>query len=271
MPKNKDLILNDKKDCSKAEEEVKKILESEEVVKALEENKDFLTELSKTVGTDMNVLKNAKTLFSDLTIEHSRGLNWSAAGIWEPEYEAQVYSKVKSLAELHWNVMWDNNVIEKVRAGPLIEELVLKNFDGLVKGKPIKNSVGQPYKMFVYGTHDTKLAVLMNALDIFNRKLIPFGAMILFELHQESDSQDYFVKVFYHNQTMTADADPYLMTLPQCDHKEKCPFDTFLKISEGLIPSDWNGLCELDSRVSNSDSISFNIMFLMVPILSKLL
>lgn len=261
------MVLNDKKNCPKAEEEEQMILESERVVKALEENKEFLTNLSASVGTDMTVLKRAKTLFSDLSVEQSRGYNWSAAGVWSPDYERQVYSVVKSLAELHWDVMWDNSVIERVRAGPLIDELVAKNMASYVKGKPVANSLGEPYKLLVYSTHDTKLAALLNAFDVFNRKLIPFGAAVLLELHQQSDSDsnDFFVKVFYHNLTLT-NATPYLLTLPDCDHQQNCPFNKFAEISERLIPRDWNAFCGL----SASHSLSLKAMLLIISLSVKL-
>ncbi len=53
------------------------------------------------------------------------------------------------------------------------------NFERVVKNKNNK-------KLNIYITHDSMIGVLMNALNIFNDNISPFGATLLFELHQNS-------------------------------------------------------------------------------------
>ncbi|CAG2166036.1 unnamed protein product [Oppiella nova] len=73
MPEKYDAILDVEKHCPKADEEMNKIFNSEKVVKLLEENAEFLANLSESVGMEINSLKLTNRVYEDLTLEHNRG------------------------------------------------------------------------------------------------------------------------------------------------------------------------------------------------------
>lgn len=266
MPKDNDTVMDVDKYCPNADKELRRIFRSDEVIKALDDNKEFLSNLSLSVGTDIDSLRLVERTMSDLLVEHSRGLKWSDADVWSPQFEAQVVARLKPLVQLYWDVKWSSALVQRVRAGPLVEQLA-NNFWSLTAGKPVVDSLGKPYKLFVYSTHDTKLAALMNALNVYNNQLIPFGATLLFELHHNGTNQtknDFFVKLYYHNST---DAGPYLLTLPECGGRQNCPYDRFRRIVEALVPSDWDGECGIqDMRhtmfVSNIVALVINVVLL---------
>lgn len=267
MPKDDDIVMTVDRNCPTAEEELKKILNSETVLKLLDENKDFFDELSEKVGHKVNDLKTINKLYEALVIERNRDLKWSDMKVWTPDYEQMVINKLKPFVVTYWRLEWDNRLIERVRAGPLVEKL-LKNFGSYIEGKPIENSVRNPYKMFVYSTHDSKLAVLMNALNIFNDQLIPFGATLLFELHQTPGAVDYFVKIYYFNETLS-DLSPHPMSLKDCDNRVDCPFNRFMEISKNVIPDNWERECGVSSSkqsifISNLVAMVLNIILLLV-------
>jgi hypothetical protein len=103
----------------------------------------------------------------------------------------------------------------------------------------IEGKTYEELKLFLYSTHDSMLAVLMPALNVFNNQLISFSASLLFQLHQNETNSNYFLRIYYFNETLTQTY-PYLLSFPDCDYLTECPFDKFLSLSEELIPEDYD-------------------------------
>jgi hypothetical protein len=236
IPRTDDNLLNKDKKCPKAEIERQKIFSSKKVLNFLAENKPFLENLTNFVGQEVNTLMLAYDLYEALLIEYNRGYKWSDMKIWTKDYEKVVFEKLLPIANFLWTVEWDNKVIERLRAGNLIKELV-NNMKNKIEGKSDKE-----LKIFLYSTHDVMLAVLMQALNVFNNELIPFSASLLFELHQIVSNSNYFVRIYYYNKTLT-DKSPHLLSLPYCNYLTDCPLDKFYNLTKGLIPENWDKEC----------------------------
>ena len=108
-------------------------------------------------------------------------------------------------------------------------------------------------KIFIYSTHDTKIALLLHSMGIFNGFLIPAGATILFELHQDKSGSldpidDWFLRFYYFNETYTSDWTYQMVSDKICVHHQSqwsCPANYFMRQMEKLEPFDWKYQCGL--------------------------
>jgi hypothetical protein len=114
----------------------------------------------------------------------------------------------------------------------------------------IDGKTDEELKLFLYSTHDSMLAVLMHALNVYNNQLIPFSASLLFELHQNTSNNNYFIRIYYYNETLT-DKSPHLLSLPNCDYLTDCPLDKFFILTKELIPKDWDKECGINDKKVN--------------------
>jgi hypothetical protein len=219
----------------------------------LEENEEFLKNLSKIVGKKINSLTKADKIWDTLNIEYSRGYKWSDMKIWSKDYEKEVFDKLLPLAKFSWIVEYDNRLIERTRAGNLINELV-NNMKNKIDGK-----TDEELNLFLYSTHDTMLTVLMYALNVYNNELVPFSASLLFELHQNKSNNNYFVRIYYYNETLT-DKSPHLLSLPNCDYLTDCPLDKFFSLTKELIPEDWDKECGIEDKSLVDNKWNLNLL-----------
>ena len=102
-------------------------------------------------------------------------------------------------------------------------------------------------KFYVYSTHDSQLGLIMCAMNFFNNLAPPYAATILWELHKKNvtgnSPEDWFVKVYYHNETDINSDIPYLMQLRDCGRKTECPIPEFFASTQHLIYEDFDKEC----------------------------
>lgn len=109
-------------------------------------------------------------------------------------------------------------------------------------------------KLFVYSTHDSKVAMLLHAFGLFNGNLIPPGASLILELHENLDStvsngkamDRYSLKFYYYNETYTNDFAYQLKSDRICEpSSSSCPVEYYLQQMASLEPSDIKYECGL--------------------------
>ena len=108
--------------------------------------------------------------------------------------------------------------------------------------KDVKN--GANLKLISYSTHDNLLASILIALEIFDNKVPPYGATLIFELIR---SEKPFVKTFYWNDTKS---EPNQVALPSCANQLNCPADRFTNIISTYILDDWEHECGLKKELN---------------------
>ncbi|XP_054162089.1 uncharacterized protein LOC128960052 [Oppia nitens] len=236
--KNNDSMLRMDSYCPTASQAIDDYFNGETVDKIVEKHREFLDRLGKLVGREIKGLYEAAQLWDTLYIEYTKGYYWSNHSVWPPSDDLAIIERLESMVQQYWNTVYTAPVVKKTRAGPLVNELV-NNIR-----KHVNGSVDREfnYKLYLYSTHDTKVCVLMHALDVWNNLIAPYGSSVLVELHQQSGAahgQGYFVKLYYYNETLDNSKSPYLLKLPNCTSVD-CPVDQFYALTDRLIPSDWN-------------------------------
>ena len=244
VPSSEDKLLRDIASCPKAREQENAIESSEYVQKQLRKERDFLGYLGQLVGTDIESTIDCKNIYEFLTIEYGRGLKWSDVGMWSKQNETMIFEKILPLAELFWQTKYSSSIAQRIRAGPLIQVL-LNNMKSVVDSGPSQT------KVHIYSTHDSVLAILLSALQVFNGRTVAFSATVIFELHQKSNSDPYFVRIYYLNET-EPQINSYLLALPECNDSGECPINEFSSLCQQKIPEDWNVECGITTETTET-------------------
>lgn len=93
--------------------------------------------------------------------------------------------------------------------------------------------------------HDTNIAVVLDALNLYNMKQPPYCASLLFELHELAGGEK-AVRILYQNSSQPEKEiqAPHTLILEGCT--EFCPLKYFINFTKDLIPDDWEKECQLD-------------------------
>ncbi|KAK2100485.1 mitochondrial acyl carrier protein [Saguinus oedipus] len=126
--------------------------------------------------------------------------------------------------------------------------------------------MGSPYP----SQHDTTLVALQMALDVYNGEQAPYASCHIFELYQE-DSGNFSVEMYFRNESERA---PWPLSLPGCPHR--CPLQDFLRLTEPVVPKDWQQECQLASGPADTEvivalAVCGSILFLLIVLLLTVL
>lgn len=80
--------------------------------------------------------------------------------------------------------------MKRIKAGPylqLITKQMQQKVDDTLEPKE--------RKLFLYSAHDWTITNVLIGLNVWERKMPNFAALILFELHQNQESGEYYVEV----------------------------------------------------------------------------
>ena len=184
----------------------------------------------------MDIL-SASTLLGHLKIEIDHNYFWSK--IWSKKEEENIVKRLTEANYLRYRYNWDSPVIQRLRAGGLAKE-INKNLKAVLDDQNNR-------KAYIYSTHDTMMAALMHSLNIFNDIPPTFGAVLFLELHGKNDSSskedDYFVRAFYHNETIPNTGTPYPIQWRNCGNLFDCPIDQFFNSTKHLLYENFDKEC----------------------------
>ncbi|XP_054161316.1 prostatic acid phosphatase-like [Oppia nitens] len=259
IPMDEDRVLRLRANCPAADADQARVLSSDPAVQAFQRERQFLDQLSQFVGTEFKTLNNINDFYDTLSIEFSHNYLWSTHHRWSPEFEKNVLTRLRPFVDLYWDLRFNSTLLQRIRGGPLVDELV-KNIRNYQQNRESR-------KIFVYSTHDTLVDVLMQTLDVYNHLLVPFGSALLIELHRNLSTganTQHFVRLYYYNETLDDNSSPYLLHLPECDARTDCPLDRFYDLTRQLIPEDWQHECGIHITDDSSSMSYANITLLVL-------
>lgn len=159
-------------------------------------------------------------------------------------------------------------MLQTLRIGPLLKE-INGNIRKHISGQDLRR------KVFIYSTHDTKIALLLHAFGLFNGYLIPPGATLLFELHQKtatpnsrasSQINPFFLRLYYFNETYTSDyayqmvSERICVRVANSGQQWQCPVEQYLARTASLLPYDWNYQCGLQKRIISYFTVNLYVL-----------
>ncbi|RWS06936.1 lysosomal acid phosphatase-like protein 3, partial [Dinothrombium tinctorium] len=167
IPLKQDILLTVKPNCPEAKIELEKVKQSTEFKNINEKYKNLFRFLSERYEANITDVFGVRVIFSNLLIERSTGYklpNWLNSSLME---------QLKTLAGYSFYFTASTKVLQKLRAGMLIDEILTKfqsfNSNGAKK-------LNDKKKLYIYSTHDTKITALLSALGVFNNLPPYFGS-----------------------------------------------------------------------------------------------
>lgn len=253
-PGAEDNTLNLGETCPRYLEAVNETYYSPEVQKEEKQNKAFYEWLGNKSGINHENINKIWQVADTLLCEKAHNLTLAP---WANE---TVYDKLRSLNDFQFEMLYKTTEMKRLKGGPLLSEFIDNMKNKTKKDKPIS------VKMFMYSAHDTTVAALLSALQVFNDVSPPYAAMVIAELHQVAG--DYYVKLYYKNSTTDSDLMESL-TIPNCT--ATCRLDKFIELTKPVIPVDWLKECGLRPQPSPSSTSKFSTAWIVVIALAALL
>lgn len=247
-PRIHDGMLNSGSICPAAEEEVVRIHNTLAVRDYIKERKAILKYVSDNTGLNITDINSAEEVFDTLFIEKR---NNYTLPIWVDE---STYKTLNEFSDISFYFDYSTKLIQRFRTGLLLADIAKHMKEAIIPEKdiPVAETNTSLHKFHIYSTHDTQIAVLLNAFDVFNMRSPPFGSAIFIELYEIN--KDHIIKIYYLNDTESQKA--ILLTLPNCvNNKNECHLGQFLHSIEELLPIDWNHECRNDEGLLNSQKV----------------
>ncbi|XP_055947727.1 prostatic acid phosphatase-like [Argiope bruennichi] len=231
LPKKQDKYLETDSDCPRAVEEQQKVIQSHEGQRILKEHEEMFRNLSVYSGYPIANWTKASYLHDVLSIEKKYNLT-------VPTWVEPYWDELTNVSNLSFFWSYNSPLLHRLRAGPLIQRIIA-NMDAKINGM-ITN-----LKFQIYSAHDTTIAVVLDALNLFNMIAPPYASALLFELFEMPDGVK-TVRMLYQNSSKPEEKiDPLqILILEGCS--EFCPLDFFINFTSPLIPEDWDRECQLD-------------------------
>ncbi|XP_030622163.1 lysosomal acid phosphatase-like [Chanos chanos] len=259
--KNEMLLVFPLHDCPRYTALMNETMDTDIYHNMTETYKTFLEMVANETGlgnvTVRTVWKVQDTLFCEL--KHNMTLpKWVTSEVME---------KLGILSDFSLRILFGVYKREqkcRLQGGLLLDQ-ILKNMSAVAK-----LDSKEQLRMIVYSAHDTTVAALQEALNVFNGLQPPYASCHIFELFKEENGS-FSVAMFYRNDSRK---DPYQLTLPGCDLY--CPLQDFITLTKSVIPVDWEKECQLDINVKEKDviiglAVWSSFLLLVVVFLSMLL
>ncbi|XP_045050029.2 lysosomal acid phosphatase isoform X3 [Desmodus rotundus] len=222
-------------------------------------NAQFLDMVANETGLTDLTLENIWNVYDTLFCEKTHGL---VLPPWASPQAMQRLSQLKDFSFRFLFGIYEQAEKARLQGGVLLAQ-IRKNLT------LVATSAHLP-KLLVYSAHDTTLVALQMALYVYNGKQAPYASCHMFELYQE-DNGNFSVEMYFRNES---DKAPWPLSLPGCPHR--CPLQDFLRLTEPVVPKDWQQECQLASGPADTEvivalAVCGSILFLLIVLLLTVL
>lgn len=204
LPKQVDSVLYEEPDCEHAEEAEKANLKTQEVQDY--ENEPKIQELYKFTAEKSGLQPNMYSVTKVFDVIRCAKLN----GLSNPDWATpEKYDEMGDVLSKRLNFFYKTQKTQRLRAGPILSDFKT-NMDTVINSKP----EDKPKNLFLYGSHDFKIASVLSALGDPQPKYPPFAAALMFELHRVGDKN--IVRALYLDQTVNWPYTAIKLNLTKC-------------------------------------------------------
>lgn len=214
-----------------------------------QKHKALLGQLPGMTGLDSVSVDDMYRVEDPLVCDKAHGLPWPAGftqSIFEATQEMADFSLTQMFTGFQSRRLGGGNLVGAIR-----ERLQLAS-----EGKPqpgwnqrlitddllqatVRDVEGP--RIAMYSAHDTTLAALLSALDVFNGHNPPYASSVVFELVRNAEGMH--VRVIYNQGVGNLFAAGNAIRIPGCPAGPLCPLDTFLKVTADIVPDNWAVEC----------------------------
>ncbi|GFU28551.1 testicular acid phosphatase homolog [Nephila pilipes] len=231
IPKDDDKYLETDSYCPRATQEQENVIKSPEGQRVIQEHEFMFKNLTFYSGNSIENWTTASYFHDVIYIEKKYNLS-------VPTWVEPFWDELINVSNLSFFWSFNSPLLHRLRAGPLLQRIIQKMNNKINGDIP-------DLKFQIYSAHDTNIAVVLDALNLYNMKAPPYCSSLLFELHEMS-SGDKTVRLLYQNSSKPEEKidPPHVLILEGCT--EYCPLDYFINYTSPLMPEDWDTECQLD-------------------------
>ncbi|XP_073665035.1 lysosomal acid phosphatase isoform X1 [Tursiops truncatus] len=202
------------------------------------QNAQFLDMVANETGLTDLTLETIWNVYDTLFCEQTHGL---VLPPWASPQTMQRLSRLKDFSFRFLFGIYEQAEKARLQGGVLLAQIR--------KNLTLMATTSQLPKLLVYSAHDTTLVALQMALDVYNGEQAPYASCHIFELYQE-DTGNFSVEMYFRNESNKA---PWPLILPGCPHR--CPLQDFLRLTEPVVPKDWQQECRLASSPADTGEL----------------
>ena len=224
--------------CPEADIERQRLQMSDPEVTFNEENKEFYQFLTERTARNVTVSNDVDAVRDRVKI--ARDLNKHIPS-WATD---EVMKRMENISIKEYYFAGRSIKQQRLRTGLFFKDLLSQ----------FLNPWGK--KFFVYSTHDTQMAIIMNIMDSYPNELIEFGSSLIFELHSHEPISrtkypvdNFFVKIFYLKDTYSEELKE--LTPLGCHSGQNCLLSQFANALQPIVINDWKHECGLNSILNN--------------------
>nr|XP_003412297.2 lysosomal acid phosphatase isoform X1 [Loxodonta africana] len=223
------------------------------------QNAQFLDMVANETGLTNLTLETVWNVYDTLFCERTHGL---ALPPWASLQTMQRLSRLKDFSFRFLFGIYQQAEKARLQGGVLLAQIR--------ENLTLMATTSHVPKLLIYSAHDTTLVALQMALDVYNGHQAPYASCHIFELHQE-DNGNFSVEMYFRNESNKA---PWPLILPGCPHR--CPLQDFLRLTEPVVPKDWQQECQLTSGPADTEvivalAVCGSILFLLIVLLLTIL
>ncbi|XP_068628776.1 lysosomal acid phosphatase-like [Battus philenor] len=224
LPRDLDNIVAQTKPCKVSKAMYEELLNEKNADPKFSEIFDYL---SKHTNQSMRSILDVDFLYSTLQTQQEAGLKL-------PDWTKNVFpNKMRTPFMLSLALLSYNKTLQRLKVGPFLDE-IKKSFEESIR------HTNMDKLLYIYSGHDVNVVALWRVLG-YEELLEPeYGASLTLELHEEVEQDNFFVKLFYRNNTKVEV--PMELKIPFCEGS--CTASNFLRYLETMIPADWEKECQ---------------------------
>nr|XP_012231970.1 PREDICTED: uncharacterized protein LOC105677729 [Linepithema humile] len=203
--------------------EYNRVLNSPETIEKKAPLKDMINKLTQLTGKTMEKPLDWYYLYHTFVAESSMNLTL-------PEWAYEYYPDglLFNAIVISYDIANSTPLLRRLYAGPIIRA-VLNN----IKAAQTSSET----KIYLYSGHETNIATLLHAFNVYKPHAPEYSSAVILEL-LEQDKQYYIRLLYYRGIPPIID----VLEIPGCE--VLCPFNTFVKLTRDLIPSDKELICD---------------------------
>ena len=189
---------------------------------------DYLTTVSGRNVTNNNEASSVRSRIKVAMDAGKRIPSWATG---------ELMDRLEKISVKSFYFMGRSIAIQRLKTGIFFKDLI--------------SQLSNPWskKLLVYSTHDTQMAIMMNAMDSYPNQLIGFGSSLLFELHanvsttrREYPVRDTTLKIYLLNDTRSK---KLLQVVPSGCQSQECKFSNFAVAMKPILADDVRKECQL--------------------------
>ncbi|XP_032666438.1 venom acid phosphatase Acph-1-like isoform X2 [Odontomachus brunneus] len=210
-------------ECPEYLDEYERVLKTPEVQEIMYQFEDMRQNLTKLTGKRLERPMDFFFLYHTFVAESSLGLPL-------PEWVYDYFPKGSLFDAIiaSYNISNKNSKLRRYFAGPMIRAMI----DNMLA---TQNGASRT-KMYLYSGHESNIAAMLQALQVYKPHVPEYSSALVMELHQMDSN--YFVKILYYTGIPPMFSE---ITLPGCELL--CPFDKFLDMTTNIIPTNEELIC----------------------------